>query len=260
MRISLITASYNSAKTISTTVESVMRQKNADIEYLLIDGGSTDGTTEIAAKLLSGASFQYKIVSEPDNGLYDAINKGIALASGEVVGILNSDDVFASDDVLESISRGFDGKTDAVFADVLFVRPSGGSLTLREVRALPAVRYYSSKFWRPWMHNWGFMPAHPSFYARRSLFRKLGLYRTGYLISADFELMVRFLCREKVAYRYLPVPVAIMRTGGMSTSGVKSNILLNRENVRANRENGYFSHFVMMLPKYAFKIWQYVFR
>lgn len=242
MKISLITAVWNAEATISDTVASVLAQKGVDLEYIVIDGASTDGTADIVRRARESApGVNFRFVSEPDRGLYDAINKGIRMATGDIVGILNADDVFEDDTTLADIAAAFDASAEAVYADIRFVR--GGR----------TVRYYSARRWRPWMHRFGFMPPHPGVYVRRAVFERLGLYRTDYRISADFELMVRYFCRAGVRTRYLPRCAVRMSPGGLSTSGLKSKILLNRENVKAERENGYRSCFAMMLPKYLFK-------
>ena len=139
---------------------------------------------------------------------------------------------------------------EAVYADVRFVKEDLAT----------TVRYYSAKHWRPWMHNFGYMPPHPSVYIRREVFARLGGYKLGYQISADFELMVRYLCRNRVKARYLDESVVKMRLGGKSTKNWRANVLLNVENVRANRENGYWCCMAMMVPKYLFKVWGFVFR
>lgn len=240
MKVSVITVCFNAEKTIARTVESVLAQKGVDIEYIVVDGASRDGTVAEATRAGGG---RLRLVSEPDRGMYDALNKGIAMATGDVVGILNADDAFEDETAVRDIAAAFEPGVEAVYADIRFVNGAGRT-----------VRYYSAKHWRPWMHNWGYMPPHPSVYIRRETFARLGGYRLGYRISADFELMVRYFCRARIATRYLPRCVVKMLPGGLSTCGLKSKIRLNRENVRANRENGYICFFPMMLPKYAYKV------
>lgn len=251
LRVSLITVCYNAAKTIGATLESVRRQRNVAIEYHIVDGASTDGTQDViraAVPALEAAGVTVRYTSEPDRGLYDAINKGVARATGDLVGILNADDVFDSEDVLAEVVTAFaDGSLEAVYGDVRFVRGSSEK----------TIRYYSSRHWKPWMHNWGYMPAHPTVYVRRSVFDRFGAYRSDYAISADFEWMVRVFCRGRVVRRYLPRCLVRMRLGGKSTAGLGAMLQLNRENVRANRANGYFSILPMMLPKYFYKILGY---
>ena len=263
MKVSVITVCFNAAKTLPTAIESALRQRDVDLEYIVVDGGSRDGTVELLKSYEPKFNGRMRWVSERDEGMYDAINKGIRMATGDIVGILNSDDVFATDTTLSEIAAAFDDGVESVYADIRFVRSEmgqGGACDLDKLRAMPTMRYYSASRWRPWMHNWGFMPPHPSVYIRRETFARLSGYRLGYRISADFELMTRYLCKARIQYRYLPECVVTMRIGGMSTNGWRSTLLLNRENVRANRENGYFCCMPMMLPKYAFKVWGFLSR
>ena len=255
MKISIITACYNSAATIRTAMESVLSQRGVDVEYLIIDGGSTDGTVAIVEEFShkehkGHKGFDFKWVSEKDRGMYDAINKGIKMATGDVVGILNADDVLESPDTLAHVVGAFNRveHVDAVYADIRFVRNDLET----------TVRYYSAKSWKPWMLQWGKMPPHPSVYIRRELFEKYGLYKLGYEIAADYELLIRYLRMVKLKTRYLNESLVRMRMGGKSTRGWKSFVTLNREIVRGNRENGYFCCFPMLLPKYLFKIFEFI--
>lgn len=250
MKVSLITVCFRSAGVIRTALESVLAQKGVDVDYIVVDGGSDDGTVEILKEYESKFAGRMRWISERDEGMYDALNKGIKMAEGDVVGILNADDMLEDENTLAFVASSFDQGIDCVYGDIRFVRGESKKTT----------RYYSSKRWRPWMHNWGFMPAHPSVYVRREVFDRVGGYKLGYDISADFEWMVRLLCKERVKSRYLPRSIVTMRLGGKSTAGLKAMLKLNRENVRANRENGYFCCLPMMLPKYFFKIWGYIFR
>jgi glycosyltransferase involved in cell wall biosynthesis len=248
MKISLITVCFNSARTIETAIESVLSQNGVDIEYIVIDGASQDGTVDVLKKYEPKFEGRMRWISEKDNGMYDALNKGISLATGDVVGILNSDDMFESAETLSCIVAAFEKDIDCIYGDIRFVKSD----------LQTTVRYYGARHWSQWMHNFGYMPPHPSVYIRRECFNKFGGYKLGYKISADFELMVRYLCRNRISVKYLPQCLVKMRMGGLSTRNWRSNILLNKENVRANRENGYFSCFLMMLPKYFFKIWGFI--
>lgn len=254
MKVTVITVCYRAKDTIATAIGSVLSQKGVPIEYIVVDGGSTDGTVDVireaaerhAAAGPSDISFQW--VSESDRGMYDALNKGIARATGDIIGILNADDAFEGEDAVAAIAAAFPDEAEALYADIRFARDGR------------TVRYYSAAHWKPWMHNYGYMPPHPSVYIRRETFARLGGYRLGYRISADFELMVRYFCRNRIRTHYLPRCVVRMLPGGMSTAGLGAMVRLNRENVRANRENGYFCCFPMMLPKYFYKILGVVFR
>ncbi len=262
MKVSLITVCYNSAKTLGSAFESVLTQNHTDIEYLIIDGGSKDNTVEVIkdyAPRFQQAGIALQWISERDQGMYDAINKGIRMATGEVVGILNADDFLQTDSVLRDVANAFvDDTIDALYGDIRFIKTIDSN-QLDDLRQAPTRRYYSAKNWKPWMGRWGYMVPHPSVYIRKPLFEQLGYYKLGYHISADFELMIRYFCRNRLRTTYLPQPMVGMRLGGKSTNGWRSNILLNQENARANRENGYFCYLPMMFPKYAFKIWEFVF-
>ena len=283
MKISLITACYNSEATIRTAIESVLSQKGVDVEYIVVDGGSKDGTVDVikeyAEKTLNSQlltpNFTFRWLSESDRGMYDAINKGIRMAMGDVVGILNADDILASDDTLAHILAHFEERQtvengsdlistvsnnkciDALYADIRFVREGE---TVEAVRKAETVRYCSAKRWRPWMFRFAAMVPHPSFYVRRECFERLGYYSLDYRICADFELELRYLYLAKLKTAYLPECVVVMRMGGMSTAGWRSNIVINREDLRALRANGVWSCLPLIYLKYLFKIWGFVFR
>ena len=245
--ISIITVTFNSIESVSDTIDSVTHQSYPWIEYIIIDGASTDGTIDVIKSYGDKIS---KFISEPDQGIYDAINKGIRLASGDIIGILNSDDHFTQNDVLEKIAAEFkDPNCQAVIADARFIDPANLS---------KIVRYYSSENFRPEKFKYGFMPAHPGFYARRELFEKFGYYKTDYKIAADYELLIRFLYVHKVKFRYLKVPVVDMRTGGVSNKTLYSRYLLNKEIVRACRENGIKTNYLLIYPKYFIKIFEFM--
>ena len=244
MKISLITACYNSAKTIKTAIDSVLSQKGVEIEYIVVDGGSKDGTVDLLKSYEPKFNGWMRWISEPDKGMYDAINKGIKMATGDVVGILNADDVLATDDTLAHIASAFEQKEppvprspfpvpqriDALYADIRFVKEGE---TVEALREAPTVRYCSAARWRPWMFRFAAMVPHPSFYVRRECFERLGGYSLDYRICADFELELRYLLLAKLRAAYLPECVVIMRMGGMSTSGWRSNLVINREDLRA---------------------------
>jgi len=243
--ISIITACLNSKRTIARTIDTVLAQTYSGIEYIIIDGKSTDGTFDI---IKSYGTLISKFVSEPDKGIYDALNKGILMATGDIVGILNSDDFFNDNTVIERVVASFDeNDIEAVIADVQFVDP---------VKTSRVVRYYSSKKFTPRRFRFGFMPAHPGFYVRRELFEKFGYYKTDYKIAADFELLLRFILVEKIKYTYLEMPVVSMRTGGISNKSLMSYITLNKEILKACRENGVKTNYLLIYSKYLSKIFQ----
>lgn len=246
MKISLVTVCFNCKQYLSNTVESVLNQSYPDIEYIIVDGGSVDGTIDLIKHIEPKFSRRLKWVSEPDKGIYDAMNKGIRMASGDVIGILNSDDFFSDNEVVAKIVEAFEKTSvDAVYGDVRFVSPNNLHKT---------VRYYSSKIFSLNLFRFGFMPAHPSFYTYRKNYDTLGLYRIDYKIAADYELLIRFLYKEKLKTVYLPFDFVTMRTGGASTRSWRSNLLLNREIVRACRENGIYTNLPLLMLKYFYKI------
>jgi glycosyltransferase involved in cell wall biosynthesis len=274
MKLSVVTACFRSAGLLDCAIQSVLSQTWPDVEYLVIDGGSMDGTVDLLRRWEAEFNGKLRWTSEPDDGMYDAINKGIRMATGDVIGILNADDFFQDDDVLARVAEVFehDSQLEVVYGDIRFVRslsptrrsgpsasgqPSRAREWLRESRELPTRRYYSARHWRPWMLRWGYMPPHPGVYIRREAFERLGLYKTDYRIAADYELLIRFLWKGSLRARYLPESLVAMRPGGKSTRNWQSNVILNSEIVRGNRENGIYTNLFMLLPKYAFKVWEF---
>jgi glycosyltransferase involved in cell wall biosynthesis len=247
LKVSIITVSYNSISTIGDTINSVLRQSYSNIEYIVIDGDSSDGTKELIASYGTQITQFY---SEPDEGMYDALNKGIKVATGDIIGILNSDDLFYNERVIENVVNAFkDESIEAVISDIQFVDP---------VNTSKVIRYYSSKNFNTSRFRFGFMPAHPGFYVKKELFEKYGYYKTDYKIAADYELELRFLLTYHVKYRYLGLPVVSMRTGGISNKSIHSNYILNKEICRACRENGLRTNFFFVYSKYFVKIFQFL--
>jgi len=249
MKISLITVAYNSAATIRDTVESVLGQTFHDIEYIVVDGVSNDDTVKIVKEYEPLFNGRLRWISEKDEGLYDAMNKGIRIATGDVVGIINSDDFYHRNDVIETIAKAFEDDTvQATFADVRYVNSDNLNKT---------VRYYSSKNFAPWRFRFGFMPAHPSFFTYKKYFDEFGFYRLDYKIAADYELLLRFLYTHKLKYKYLPIDVMKMRIGGVSTVSL-SNYLHNKENARACKENGIKTSLFLLSLRYVLKVFEFV--
>lgn len=243
MKISIITVVWNNAKTIKDAIDSVLAQTYKDIEYIIIDGASTDGTIEAVKSYGDKIT---KFVSENDRGLYDAMNKGIKLATGDVVGILNSDDFYIDEFVIEKVVKEFRSRhVDCVFADLVFVKPEDLNKT---------VRYYDSSQFNPSKFAYGWMPAHPTFFVKKEFYEKYGLYKTDYKIAADYELLTRFLAKYKISYSYIKEPIIKMRMGGVSTQGFMSNYILNKEIIRACKENSIDTNWLMVLSKYPKKI------
>lgn len=248
MKISIITVTFNSEETIADCITSVNNQNYNNIEHVIIDGGSSDNTIKIIRSIPNRVT---KIVSEPDNGIYDAMNKGIKMASGEVIGILNSDDFYHSNSIVSKIVSTFNNDyIDALYGDVRFVSWKDSNKT---------VRYYSSKMFKPSMFRFGFMPAHASFFTYKIYFEKYGYYRTDFLIASDFELLLRFLYVHELRAKYLPVVFLKMRLGGVSTKSIKSNFIINKEIVKACKENGIYTNMGILMLKYFIKVWQFIF-
>jgi len=247
MKVSIVTVCFNSVKYIDEAIQSVVTQNYPDIEYIIIDGGSTDGTVEIVKSYGDKIS---KFISEPDFGIYDAMNKGIMNASGAIVGLLNSDDFFYDDKVVEKIANSFiSHEIDGVYGDVQFV----DSVNTKRI-----VRYYSSRKFRIEKFKNGYMPAHPSFYIKRELFEKLGYYKIDYQIASDFELLVRFMHNKELRFKYLEMPFVSMRPGGISNRSLSSRITLNKEILRACKENGIKTNTLRVYSKYFLKIFEYI--
>ncbi|MGB8194354.1 MAG: glycosyltransferase family 2 protein [Chitinophagaceae bacterium] len=246
MKVSIITVTYNSAATLKDTLDSVKRQDYSDIEHILVDGGSKDDTVSIIQSYPHVA----KYVSERDKGLYDAINKGILMSTGDVIGILNSDDFFPHDQVISRMVAHFKKENvDAVFGDIAFVRPAN----LQRI-----VRLYSSRKFHPRKFAYGYMPAHPSFYVKRSFYEQYGLYKLDYKIAADYELLMRFMNGKGMKYSYHPEIMVYMRTGGVSNKNILSRYTLNKEIIRACRENGVRTNMLVISMKYFSKIFEFI--
>ncbi|MDR0413125.1 MAG: glycosyltransferase [Dysgonamonadaceae bacterium] len=250
MKISIITVCYNSAATLRTTIDSVLQQTYRDIEYIIIDGHSTDKSVEIIRSCEADFAGRLRWLSEPDKGMYDAMNKGIRMATGDYVAILNADDFYNYPGSIETVVNYLQTTgVDMCYSDVRFVPPADLGKT---------VRYYSSAKFRPALFRFGFMPAHPSCFIRRTVFKEIGYYKTDYHIAADYELLIRFLYKHQIAYRYLAFDIIKMRTGGKSTKSWKSNLLLNREIVRACRENGIYTNLLLLSFKYFVKVFELI--
>ena len=252
MKISIITATYNSAKTLQDTLNSVLRQDYCDIEHIIVDGGSTDSTVGMIREYAAATTrHTVRWVTEKDRGIYDAMNKGIAMATGDVVGILNSDDYFTAGDVVSKLAEPFsDTALEAVYGDIHFIHDGEPD---------KITRYYSSRIFSPFWVRFGFMPAHPSLYVRREVYDRVGPYKLDYKIGADFEMIVRMFCVHKIKAQYLKMDFVTMRNGGASTNGVRSHRLLLQEDTRACRENGIYSNQFLIALKYLYKVFEFRF-
>jgi len=251
MKISIITATYNSASTIRYTIESVLRQTCSDYELIIKDGGSKDETLDICREYEAKFEGRMRIISASDKGIYDAMNKGIETATGDVIGILNSDDFYTSNDVLQAVADAFvaDNTIDAVYGDIHFVKDD--DLT-------KCVRYYSSAlFHRRWM-RFGFMPAHPSFYCKKACYEKYGRFDTSFKIAADFENLLRLIFIGRIKTQYIPKDFVTMRTGGASTAGFNSRKTIMKEHLRGFKKNGIYSNAFLLSLRYFYKIYELI--
>jgi glycosyltransferase involved in cell wall biosynthesis len=245
VKISIITVSYNAQDTIEETIISVINQNFIELEYIVIDGASTDNTVKIIKKYLDKIFY---FVSEPDKGMYDAINKGIEISTGEVIGILNSDDIFSNNNIVSQIENAFLNKNiDAIFADISFVKNNF------------IIRKLSSYKWNPRYFEFGIMPAHPTFYCKRNLFKQYGNYKIDFAIAADFELMLRFIYINRIRFLYLPLNMVNMKLGGKSTRGFKSLYVINKEIYKSFILNGVKTNYLKIYLKYFLKIFEFKF-
>lgn len=235
MKISIITVCFNSASTIEDTIISVANQKGVEVEHIVIDGASTDGTIDIVSKHNSISMF----VSEKDKGLYDAMNKGIALASGDVIGTLNADDFYIDNTVLSNVAKTFeDNAVDACFADLVYVDQNDTD---------KIVRYWKSQQYQAGLFKKGWMPAHPTFFVRKNVYEKFGAFDLNFRIAADFELLFRLIEKNKIRTVYLPKVIIKMRLGGTTNKNLKNIRIQNTEIIQILR--AYYKDFSV------FKFW-----
>lgn len=246
MKISIVTVSFNSATTIARTLQSVALQAWPDVEHIVIDGASIDGTMAVIDRYRAGLA---KVVCEPDAGIYDAMNKGVALATGEVVAFLNADDFYKDTGVLARVAGSMQaGQLDALYGDVEFFRPGQQDVVVR--------RYNSGRFTADRL-GWGWMPAHPALFVRRALFARYGMFRTDYRIAGDFEFIARVFKNPELRHRHLQKSLVSMQMGGVSTSGWRASLLLNREMMRACRANAISTNWLKMLSRYPLKLLEF---
>lgn len=246
IKISIVTVCYNSSKTIEDTILSVLGQSYQNIEYIIVDGGSTDGTLAIIEKYKKHIAY---FVSEPDKGLYDAINKGIKASTGDVVGIINSDDVLASYHTIKSVAVSFSLEG----CEALY-----GNLIYTDASLQKTIRTWKSKPYQEGLFLKGWMPAHPTFYAKKELFEKYGYYNTSFKISADYELMLRFIHKHGVKPYFLDRTLVKMRNGGISNNSLKARVQSNREDRKSWEINGLKPKIFTLLRKPLGKLGQFL--
>ena len=246
MKVSVITAVFNGAKTIQDCIKSVSGQIYPNIEHIIIDGGSTDGTLEVIKRYTEK---RVNIVSEPDNGIYDALNKGIRQASGEVIGLLYSDDFYAHDRVIEKVADIFmKYNIDSCYGDLQYVDKNNPD---------KVIRYWKSSQYRHGKFKYGWMPPHSTFFVKKEIYNKYGYFNTNFKIAADYELMLRFLEKHKISTYYTPEVFIKMRIGGTSNRNIKNLIIKSNEDYRAWKVNNLNGGFYTILLKNLSKIPQF---
>jgi len=248
MRISIITATYNSAATVRDTLDSIRNQRHPDIEHIIVDGASKDNTLEIVG------TFPHvtKLISEKDKGIYDAMNKGIGMATGEIIGILNSDDVYIDDRVLSDVAAAFaDTSVMTVYADLQYVQADD----LQKVQR----NWISGPFKRRNFY-YGWMPPHPTFFVRKEVYDRAGTFKTELRSAADYELMLRILVKHGFGTSYIPRVIVRMRAGGVSNASLPNRLRANREDRMAWRLNGLRPYFFTLYLKPLRKIHQFIFK
>jgi glycosyltransferase len=245
MKISIITVSYNSARTIAQTLQSVAEQTCKNVEHIVIDGLSSDNTLAIVKKYP-----QVRVISEKDTGIYDAMNKGIALATGDIVGILNADDVYYDTTILEHVVRAFETtQTDSIYGDLVYVAQNN---TQKIIRNWKAGQYNSGLF------KLGWMPPHPTFFVRKYVYEKYGVFDLRLPLAADYELMLRFLEKQKISTLYVPYTFVRMRIGGASNKNIKNLLQNYSENTRAWQYNGLIPAWYTIVLKRVSKLAQFI--
>ena len=249
MKISIITVTFNSERTLCDTMDSVLKQNYANYEYIVVDGGSKDRTLDIIKEYESKFQGRMHWISESDNGIYDAMNKGFKMAKGDVLMLINSDDLFASERVLESVASTFENNPDidGIFANLYYVASDN---------IFKIIRRWKTGLQRPFKKGW--LPAHPTFYVKRSIYEKYGYFDLNFKLAADFELMLRFVERYHIKMKYLPEYLVKMRIGGATSSSLKNIISQNKECLEAFKVNGLSSGPFYLIYRFLPKIKQFL--
>lgn len=247
--VSIITVCYNSDKTIKDTIESILMQSYRNIEYVIIDGKSTDRTMDIINEYRNTKKISIKVISEKDKGLYDAMNKGIDISNGDIIGILNSDDMYVDEHVIQDIVNKFNfSNPDLVYGDLVLVDPENTSKIVRRWKSK------SGKF------RLGWMPPHPTVFVKKQLYDICGKFDINYKIAADYDILYRFLEKNKAKTEYVDRVLVKMRSGGESNRGLKTTIKLNKESIKALKSNNVNFASVTVILKVARKIPQVIFK
>ncbi len=243
MKITIITVTFNSGKYLEEAINSVIRQTYNNIEYIIIDGGSNDDTLSIIEKYKKYISYY---ISEKDNGIYDAMNKGILASTGDIIGFLNSDDTFYDSDVVKKIFDSFNDNTDCVIGDIVFVNNKNN-----------LKRNYTSKNFSIKYFEYGHMPPHPSFYLKKNFYINYGLYDINFKISSDFDLISRLMYKNIINFKIIDLVIVRMRDGGISTK-ISKKILLNKEILDSCKKNNIKTNIIKIYFKYFFKIFSFL--
>ena len=246
MKISIITAVFNGADAIEDCIESIASQTHKDIEHIIIDGGSTDGTLDVIQRYKDKIA---RVISEPDRGIYDALNKGIRLATGDIIGFLHADDVYAHDKVIETaVSQMTRYNVDSCYGDLLYVDKNNTD---------KIIRYWKSRPYEKGLFKRGWMPPHPTFFVKKEIYDKYGYFNSGFKIAADYELMLRFLEKHKISTHYIPEVLIKMRLGGVSNRSFKNMLIKSSEDYKAWKVNNLNMGFHTILLKNISKIPQF---
>jgi glycosyltransferase involved in cell wall biosynthesis len=249
MKISVITVCFNSEKTIEKTILSIINQNFKNIEYIVVDGGSTDNTIKIINKY---SKFVSKLISEKDRGIYEAINKGIKSASGDVISILHSDDFYFDNSILNKVVD--------FFSKNLNLKCLIGTTIMKSKFNDNIVRKYSPINFKIWKMYLGISPPHPSMFLKKDIYKKFGLYNENYKIAGDFEFYLRILFKNKVLFHKTDETFTVMQYGGVSTNSIKSNLISSKEILKSFKENNIYNNWLIILLRFPIKILQFIFK
>ncbi len=245
MKFSIITVCYNSENTIEKTIKSILSQNYKNFEYIIVDGGSTDNTMKIINNFKDNI---HLIISEKDKGIYDAINKGIKISSGDIISIIHSDDIYFDDNILGFVNSYFDNNQDL---DCLI-----GSTLIKKNHNNSIIRKYNPTIFKTWMLYLGFSPPHPSTFMKKEIYDKYGYYKTDYEIAGDFEFFLRIFNKNKIVYKLLKKIFVTMSFGGKSTKSIKSNIVSSKEILKSFKENKIYSNWFLISMRFPIKLIQ----